>query len=140
MRLPRIALLPLLGCLLAPPVTADDTPQGLGLVGSWRWTSERNGCTEIYSFDADADRLIEGIDVPADCPPTYIVHTHDDRSSSLGAVLFYVGLKKHNIPAELHVYGNGGHGYGLRPRDGSQISSWPDHAAHWLGTQGLLKQ
>ena len=53
MRLPRIALLPLLGCLLAPPVTADDTPQGLGLVGSWRWTSERNGCTEIYSFDAD---------------------------------------------------------------------------------------
>jgi acetyl esterase/lipase len=88
-------------------------------------------------YDAAAGKLVDGLTVPADCPPTYIVHTHDDRSSSLGAVHFYIGLKQHDIRAELHVYGNGGHGYGLRPRDGSQISTWPDHAAHWLGTQGL---
>ena len=61
----------------------------------------------------------------------FLVHTDDDRSSSLGSVLFYAGLKRHGIPAELHVYGNGGHGYGLRPVTGSQIASWPDHAAHW---------
>lgn len=90
-------------------------------------------------YDAAKDSLVEGIQVPKDCPPTYIVHTDDDRSSSLGAVHFYVGLKKHGIPSELHVYGNGGHGYGLRPVIGSQISTWPDHAAHWLGTRGLLK-
>ncbi len=90
-------------------------------------------------YDAAHDRLVEGIQVPKDCPPTYIVHTDDDRSSSLGAVHFYAGLKKHGIPAELHVYGNGGHGYGLRPVNGSQISTWPDHAAHWLGTRGMLK-
>jgi acetyl esterase/lipase len=90
-------------------------------------------------YDAKTEALIEGIEVPKDCPPTYLVHTHDDRSSSLGAVLFYAGLKKHGIPAELHVYGNGGHGYGLRPVSGSQISSWPDHAAHWLSTRGFLK-
>lgn len=90
-------------------------------------------------YDVTKDALIEGIAVPKTCPPTYIVHTDDDRSSSLGAVLFYAGLKKHGIPAELHVYGNGGHGYGLRPVNGSQISTWPDHAAHWLGTRGFLK-
>jgi len=56
----------------------------------------------------------------------------------LGAVYFYAALKKLDIASELHVYGNGGHGYGLRPVKGSQISSWPKHAAHWLGTQGLL--
>jgi acetyl esterase/lipase len=89
-------------------------------------------------YDAKQDALVEGIQVPKNCPPTFLVHTHDDRSSSLGAVLFYAGLKKHNIPAELHVYGNGGHGYGLRPRKDSEISTWPSHAAHWLGTQGLL--
>lgn len=89
-------------------------------------------------YDAKQDALVAGISVPKNCPPTFLVHTHDDRSSSLGTVLFYVGLKKHNIPAELHVYGNGGHGYGLRPRPGSEISTWPSHAAHWLGTQGLL--
>ena len=90
-------------------------------------------------FDARKDGLIDGVNVPKTCPPTFVVHTDDDRSSSLGAVLFYAGLKKHGIPAELHVYGNGGHGYGLRAVAGSQISSWPDHAAHWLGTRGLLK-
>jgi acetyl esterase/lipase len=90
-------------------------------------------------YDAQSDALIAGVEVPKTCPPTFLVHTDDDRSSSLGAVLFYAGLKKHGIPAELHVYGNGGHGYGLRPVAGSQISSWSDHAAHWLGTRGLLK-
>jgi acetyl esterase/lipase len=91
-------------------------------------------------YDANKDRLAEGIEVDATCPPTYIVHTHDDKSSSLGAVLFYVGLKKHNIASELHVYGNGGHGYGLRKIAGSQISSWPDHAAHWLKTIGVIPE
>ena len=89
-------------------------------------------------YDADRDALAEGVTVPKDCPPTFLVHTHDDRSSSLGAVLFYAGLKRRGIPAALHVYGNGGHGYGLRPVDGSQISSWTDHAGHWLATRGLL--
>jgi acetyl esterase/lipase len=90
-------------------------------------------------YDAKTDGLIAGVQVPKNCPPTFLVHTDDDRSSSLGAVLFYAGLKKHGVPAELHVYGNGGHGYGLRPVKNSQISSWPDHAAHWLGSQGVLK-
>jgi acetyl esterase/lipase len=90
-------------------------------------------------YDMKTDSLITGIEVPKNCPPTYLVHTDDDRSSSLGAVLFYAGLKRNGIPAELHVYGNGGHGYGLRPIAKSQISTWPDHAAHWLGTRGFLK-
>ena len=90
-------------------------------------------------YDAKRDALVEGIQVPKSCPPTFLVHTHDDRSSSLGAVLFYAGLKKHEIPAELHVYVNGGHGYGLRPRPNSEISTWPTLAAFWLGTQGFLK-
>jgi acetyl esterase/lipase len=90
-------------------------------------------------YDAKTNGLIAGVDVPKNCPPTFLVHTDDDRSSSLGTVLFYAGLKRHGIPAELHVYGNGGHGYGLRPVAKSQISSWPDHAAHWLGARGFLK-
>lgn len=86
-------------------------------------------------YDQKHDRLVDGADVPTDCPPTFLVHTDDDRSSSLGAVLFYVGLKQQGIPAELHVYRNGGHGYGIRPVEGSQISTWTDHAAQWLSRQ-----
>jgi acetyl esterase/lipase len=83
-------------------------------------------------YDVRRDDLVEGVTVPKNCPPTFLAHTDDDRSSSMGAVLFYAGLKRHGIPAELHVYGNGGHGYGLRPIKGSEISTWPDHGAHWL--------
>lgn len=88
-------------------------------------------------YDAEQDRLSDGIQVGAGCPPTFLVHTHDDQSSSVGAALFYAGLRKHNIAAALHVYGNGGHGYGLRAVQGSRISTWPQHAAHWLVTQNL---
>jgi acetyl esterase/lipase len=91
-------------------------------------------------YDGKTNQLVDGLAVPKDCPPTYLVHTHDDRSTSLGAALFYVGLKQHNVPAELHIYGNGGHGYGLRPVKGSQISSWTNHAAHWLGTLGMTEE
>src|SRR6059036_1917136 len=42
--------------------------------------------------DAADDALIAGVEVPKNCPPTFLVHTDDDRSSSLGAVLFYAGL------------------------------------------------
>ena len=76
--------------------------------------------------------LVAGATVPATCPPTFLVHTDDDRATSLGTVLFYAGLKRAGIPAELHVYGSGGHGYGLRPVEGSRIATWPDHAGHWL--------
>lgn len=88
-------------------------------------------------WDRDQQALVDGLVVPPDCPPAFLVHTHDDRSSSLGAVMIYAGLKQYGIPAELHVYGNGGHGYGLRPVAGSQISGWPDHAAHWLLRRGM---
>ena len=83
-------------------------------------------------YDEKTDRLIPEADVPSDCPPVFLVHTHDDKASSLSAVMFYAGLRKHDIPAELHVYQKGGHGYGLREVPGSRISTWTDHAGHWL--------
>jgi acetyl esterase/lipase len=83
-------------------------------------------------YDTTTGSLIAGVNVTQDVPPTFIVHTDDDASSSLGAVLFYAELKKLKISSELHVYGDGGHGYGLRKVFGSQISTWTDHAADWL--------
>jgi acetyl esterase/lipase len=88
-------------------------------------------------YDAQRDALLPEIQITAGCPPTYLAHTHDDRSSSLGAVYFYAQLKKLGISSELHVYGNGGHGYGMRPVEGSQIFSWTEHAAHWMGRLGV---
>lgn len=88
-------------------------------------------------YDAKSDRLLPEIAVTDRVPPTFIVHTHDDASSSLGSVLFYVGLKKAGVDAELHVYRNGGHGYGTRSRPNSNIGSWPDRMVDWLKNQNL---
>lgn len=91
-------------------------------------------------YDTKNDRLISGIEVQKDAPPTFIVHTSDDRSSSLGAVLFYAGLKKAGVESELHVYANGGHGYGTRAKANSNIGTWSTRMEDWLKVKGLSNQ
>jgi acetyl esterase/lipase len=83
-------------------------------------------------YDEQTHSLIEPIRVGKETPSTFLVHTHDDASTSLGAVFFYAQLKQQGVPAELHVYQNGGHGYGTRSRPGSMIGSWKDRASEWL--------
>ena len=82
--------------------------------------------------------LLEPIKVTEQSPPAFIVHTHDDASSAIGAAKIYIELKKHNVSAELHVYQNGGHGYGVRQQANSVISSWPARATEWFKIRGLL--
>jgi acetyl esterase/lipase len=83
-------------------------------------------------YDAQTDGLLPQIKVTADTPPSFIVHTDDDQSTSLGAALLYAALKRSDVPAELHVYETGGHGYGTRDRPGSNIGTWTDRATDWL--------
>lgn len=95
----------------------------------------------LYPWNLTAgsgNRLTEGLAPPADTPPCFLVHTDDDRSSALGPVLFYAALKEQGLPAELHVYGRGGHGYGLRKVAGSDVGEWPGHATTWLRAGGWL--
>lgn len=83
-------------------------------------------------LDQKTQELMQEIRPSKTSPPAFIVHTHDDRSSSVGSVLIYAGLRTNNVPAELHVYANGGHGYGMRPVKESEIGTWPDRATAWL--------
>ncbi len=83
----------------------------------------------------DQGKLKAGIQVDESTPKTILIHTHDDQSAdSLGSVLFYSELKKHRIDAELHIYRSGGHGYGLRKKEGSTIDQWPSLVSDWLLT------
>ncbi len=83
-------------------------------------------------YDAKSDALLPQIKVTPTTPPSFIIHTHDDASTSLGAALYYAALKKNNVSAELHVYETGGHGYGTRDRANSNIGSWTDRGTDWL--------
>jgi len=84
--------------------------------------------------------LMDAIELGKSAPPTFLVHTGDDASSALGSAAIYMALKKAGVPAELHVYQNGGHGYGTRPREGSAIGTWKDRAADWLRVRGIGEQ
>ena len=90
-------------------------------------------------LDPETNKLLPQIQLTSKSPPAFIVHTHDDGSSSLGSVLIYAGLKEHKVDAELHVYENGGHGYGMRPVANSNIGSWPDRASEWLVRRGIAR-
>ena len=80
-------------------------------------------------LDAKTNELLESIQVTEQASPAFIVHTHDDASSSVGAAKLYIALKQNKVPAELHVYQNGGHGYGLGRKMPGAVALWPDLVA-----------
>lgn len=71
-------------------------------------------------------------------PPTFIAMTEDDSVRAETGLFYYLALKRAKIPAELHLYPRGGHGYGLR-RTADDVTTWPDRAGDWLKTSGWLK-
>jgi acetyl esterase/lipase len=70
-------------------------------------------------------------------PPTFILQAEDDPVHVENAVVYFLALKNAKVPAELHVFSQGGHGYGLRPRD-FPIMGWPKLAETWLHTIKVL--
>lgn len=66
-------------------------------------------------------------------PPTFMAVTADDSMRGAQAALLFVKLRQNKVPAELHVYSKGGHGYGIRPSD-NPISTWHHRLADWLKT------
>jgi acetyl esterase/lipase len=65
-------------------------------------------------------------------PPAFLVHSSDDKVVPVkNSLVYYEGLVKDNIPAEMHIFQAGGHGFGLSVNRGTQ-SAWPDLCLRWL--------
>ena len=70
--------------------------------------------------------------------PTFLVHSSDDKAVPVeNSIRFYQALVENNIPAEMHIYESGGHGYGMG-REGQPTTSWPNRLKDWLTIRGLL--
>lgn len=91
-----------------------------------------------YLVDKDG-KLRPEFEVTKDSPPMFFAHATDDGVTSEGSVALYLALKKNNVPAELHVYASGGHGFGMR-KIPHPVASWPDRCGDWLGSRGYLKK
>lgn len=70
-------------------------------------------------------------------PPTFLIHAEDDEAVMVvNSIEFYEALMRHHVPAEMHLYPRGGHGYGMfNPTTKDQ---WPDRLRNWLAAGGWL--
>jgi acetyl esterase/lipase len=70
-------------------------------------------------------------------PPSFIVQAEDDTVHVENSVVYFMALKQANVPAEMHLYAQGGHGYGLR-RTALPVTGWPQLVEVWLHTINML--
>lgn len=82
-------------------------------------------------------QLVAEIHVTSNTPPTFLAQTEDDIVHPECALTYWLALKNAKVPAELHLYPEGGHGYGLRPGDPVSYQ-WPILAEEWLRSRNLL--
>jgi acetyl esterase/lipase len=70
-------------------------------------------------------------------PPSFIVQAEDDPVHVENATVYFLALKNAKVPAELHIYAQGGHGYGLR-RTALPVTAWPQRVEAWLHNTQIL--
>jgi len=75
--------------------------------------------------------------VPKEAPPAFLVAAYDDQRPAVTVAKLYLKLKEAGIPAELHVYNRGGHGFGLRDRP-LPITAWTMRLCEWMADRELL--
>ncbi|AKD53623.1 esterase [Spirosoma radiotolerans] len=73
------------------------------------------------------------LQVTAQTPPTFLVHAEDDKAVPVeNSIDFYLACLKSGVPAEMHLYPSGGHGFGLRTAKFGSLNAWPDACKAWL--------
>jgi acetyl esterase/lipase len=111
-----------------PPVDAAD-----------RVSCRPDFCLLVYPayLDADSFGIAPELKVSAQTPPTLLIQTGDDKSYIDSSLFYYYALKEAGVPAWMHLYSKGGHGYGLR-HTGDRVNEWPRRAEDWLREIGAI--
>ena len=81
--------------------------------------------------------LAPELTVTSNTPPTFLFQAEDDGVHVECSLYYYLALKQAKVPAEMHLFPAGGHGYGLRGTEAAP-AAWPKLAADWLRRQGVL--
>ena len=92
--------------------------------------------------DAPDDALVHlmsnELQVTRNTPPTFIVHSTDDKTVPVeNALMFYQALRNNAVPVEMHVFEHGGHGFGLAPNDAA-LAAWTTLAESWMRRHGWI--
>jgi acetyl esterase/lipase len=103
---------------------------------------ERESCRPDFSVLIYAGwQRMDLSKVPKNAPPTFLTSAGiDDAFHARQTVEFYDALFKSKIPAELHIYGHGGHGGAISPRKGIPFGTWHVRFVDWARDLGLMKE
>lgn len=97
-------------------------------------------CLLVYPAYLDGPNftIAPELKVTAQTPPTMLVQTEDDKSYINSSLFYYYALKEAGVPATMHLYSKGGHGYGLRDT-GNSVNEWPYRAEEWFMELGVIE-
>jgi len=87
--------------------------------------------------ETDRTVLAPEFTVSRQTPPTFLIQTEDDPIHVENSLVYYRALSANKVPAEMHLFATGGHGYGLR-QTAEAVTGWPKLAEAWLRACGLL--
>lgn len=75
-------------------------------------------------------------EVANNAPPVFLLAGYNDNIAR-GLIDVYAKYQKANVPAELHIYSNAAHGFGLRQSNKGAVTGWIDRFYDWLGDRGF---
>ncbi len=85
------------------------------------------------------DEYSNELKVTAQTPPAFIVHASDDGGvKPQNSIAYYLALLQNKVPAELHIYQNGGHGFGMYLPKSKDL--WMERCENWMAANGWLKK
>jgi acetyl esterase/lipase len=98
-------------------------------------------CYPGHLWNEDAGFVLNpNVPVTTNTPPTFLVQAENDPVDNINNTLvYYMALKNAGVPVEMHLYAQGGHGFGLR-RTKLPVTGWPQLAEKWLGTIGMIPE
>jgi len=95
----------------------------------------------IYSGGLPGDieaSTLKTMNITEKSPPVFLAHAFDDFVPVQGAANMLLAMKKVGVPAELHIYDAGGHGYGLRSQHKFPVTMWNKPCEDWLCRAGWI--
>ena len=116
--------------LLYPVITFNEEFGHMGSRTNLIGTGNKWELVEKYSNE---------LNVTPQTPPTFLILADDDGGvPPRNSIEFYMALKKNKIPAEMHIFRDGGHGFGMTKKN-LPVDQWPNLFSQWMKAQGITK-